>query len=152
MVSEAVQETLAGRISNFTLEDEGDRQNYEEVSELSGTRVFVDALKGMDPQRYDLGTLTRVELEQEHLKACGLMKKGMIEAAEYRTLLMCLDVKISRIIRVIEEGFIEGFIKPEDFIEALAINGFTPKHKLFRHTEEMPSKPADHPSLRLVKK
>ena len=152
MVSTGTRNVLSGKISNFSLDDEVDRQEYEQISEACGSGRYIAGLKSLlEGPPDDVGAYTRAELEQRYRDVVTQLLEARREAAEFRTLLYFLDIKISRVVGWIEDTFAPYVLQPHDLSLAFKMHGFTPWHKLFLRSQEKLAKQGQKPHLRLVK-
>ena len=152
MVSTGTHNVLSGKISNFSLDDEVDRYEYEQLGEDCGSGKYIAGLRSLLGEPPDnVSAYTRAELEQKYHDVVTRLLEAQIEAAEFRTLLYVLDIKISRVVGWIEETFAPYIPQPHDLSQAFRIHGFTPWHKLFLRYQEKLAKQGKTPHLRLVK-
>ena len=149
MNSKSVHSLLDNAITNYSIDDEIDHHRYERCAEAIGTRAFIAAVKDLDERPAEsLSAYTRQELEEKYRWLSKQFRQAVVGAAEYQTLALALDIKMSQVAGLVEEAFTKYVPQPDSPALLFEVCGVSSKPRLDpSHTAE----DGKTPYLRLIK-
>lgn len=152
-----IEDELKEKITNLDLDEEADRGIYDEIYKKSGAEAYREELRQLVRTHENLTRYSRAQLEEKYRGIVASYVDCRIETIEWITLLRSLDLKVSRVVGILEVECEKFPLKHGELAQLLDFGGLFADHKFYAPVQDSgkkaePKKPKrDRGHLKLMK-